>query len=93
MPLALNAGISISQLIATNALQFNNTSGIYYYDNSLFKKTQLGFSTGIYFSNKSNTVLIGPHIYYGITKIASEGLYKNAHFTYLGIATKILFKK
>ena len=74
MPLILNAGISVSQLIASNAVQFNNTSGIYYYDNSLFNKTQFGFSAGLYVSNKKNSILIGPHIYYGTTKIASEGL-------------------
>ncbi len=93
MPLVINAGISISQLIASNALQFNNTSGIYYYDNSLFNKTQMSFSTGIYISNKKNSILIGPQIYYGTTKIANEGLYKNAHFTYLGLHSKFLFRK
>lgn len=93
IPLVLNAGISISQLIASNAVQFNNTSGIYYYDNSLFNKTQIGFNTGIYFSNKKNSIIIGPHIYYGITKIANQGLYKNAHFTYLGLNSKFLFRK
>ena len=93
IPLVLNAGISISQLIASNALQFNNTSGIYYYDNSLFNKSQIGFSTGIYLSNKKKTILIGPHIYYGTSKIAREGLYKNAHFTYLGLHSNFLFNK
>jgi hypothetical protein len=93
VPFVLNAGISISSLVASNALQFNNTSGVYYNDNSLFNKTQIGFNTGIFVSNKKNSILVGPHIYYGTTQIANEGLYKNAHFTYLGLHSKFLFRK
>src|SRR6185437_588135 len=45
LPLYWQAGINISQLISSNALQFKSNPGAYYNDNSLFNKTQLGLST------------------------------------------------
>ena len=41
LPLYWNAGISISQLISINALQFRSDRGIYYEDNSFFNKTTI----------------------------------------------------
>ena len=96
IPLFWDGGISISQLISSNALQFNNNSIGYYNNNSLFNKSQIGFSTGfstMLFSDKNTSTLIGPYIYYGTTKIAEEGLYKNQHFSFIGLRSQILFKK
>ncbi len=96
IPVFWDAGISLSKLISSNALQFNYNSEIYYHDNSLFHKSQTGFNTGFsisLFNKQKTSILIGPCIYYGITKVAQQGLYKNQHFTFIGFRSQFLFKK
>jgi len=96
LPLFWNAGINISQLISSNALQFQSNPGLYYNDNSLINKTQFGLSTGLsatFFSKGKRAFNIGPYFYYGATKLANKGLYNKAHFTFIGLRTEILFQK
>jgi hypothetical protein len=64
-------GIVFSELLNTNALQFNYASGYYYKDNSFFNKTQLGLNTALYanlFSKQRNSIMVGPYFYYSISK-------------------------
>jgi hypothetical protein len=96
LPVYWLAGINISQLIGSNALQFKNDPGVYYNDNSLFNKTQWGFSTGFFatlFSQKKTPVNIGPYFYYNATRLANEGLYDKKHFNFIGMSAEILFNK
>jgi len=96
LPLYWQAGINISQLISSNALQFKSNPGAYYNDNSLFNKTQFGLNTGIsatLFSKQKVPVTIGPYFYYDASKLAGKGLYQNKHFSFIGIRTEILFPK
>lgn len=96
IPLFWDAGVSVSQLIGSNALQFNSTSAFYYHNNTLFNKSQIGFNTGFsasFFNKQKTSILFGPYIYYGPTKIAAEGLYQDQHFTFIGLRTQVLFKK
>lgn len=96
LPVYWLAGINISRLINTNALQFKSNHGVYYRDNSLFNKTQLGFSTGFFatlFSHKKTPVNIGPYFYYNATRMANEGIYDKKHFNFIGISAEILFNK
>jgi len=95
IPLSWQAGIVISQLINTNALQFN-PAGYYYKNNSLFNKTQLGLNTGLFatlFSKQKNPLSIGPFFYYDVTHISSQGLYNKKHFVFTGLQAEILFGK
>ena len=87
-PVYLTTGINISRLINANALQFDVTSGNYYRDNSLMNKTQLSGSLGVLFSlssNAKNPLVIGPEMQYSFSKIANGGLYKNRHYSFIGI--------
>lgn len=96
IPLSWQAGIVLSELLSSNALQFNPYTGYYYKDNSLFNKTQLGLNTGFFvklFSKQKNSLLIGPYFYYDATKLASEGLYNKKHFVFTGLHTSIIFGK
>lgn len=96
LPVYWDAGINISQLISSNALQFTSNPGLYYNDNSLFNKTQIGLQTGfsiILFSSTKNPVNIGPYFIYNASKLANEGLYDKKHFSFVGIRTEILFEK
>lgn len=93
--LLLSSGVSISRLISTNALQFNNSTGLYYRDNSLFNKTQIGLNAGLDMalpSKEKGSFLIGPYINYGISKIAKEGYYKY-HFMFTGLRAQYFFRK
>ena len=96
LPVYGQFGISISQLISSNALQYKDNPGLYYIDNSLFSKTQLGFSAGLsmtLFSKQKNPINIGPYFYYGVNKMANDGIYNNKHLGFIGIRTQILFNK
>lgn len=88
-------GFSVSQLINSNALQFNRATGLYFHDNTLFNKTQLGFITSFdvaLISKQKRSLLIGPYLNYGISKIADQG-YNKHHFTFVGLRAQIIFRK
>ncbi|MGH2566453.1 MAG: outer membrane beta-barrel protein, partial [Ginsengibacter sp.] len=96
LPLSLQTGITISQLISSNALQLNSSAGYYYKDNSLLNKTQIGFNTSFLltlFPKQKNSILIGPYFYYDASKIAGKGLYNKKHFTFTGLHMQIIFGK
>ncbi|MGN6401068.1 MAG: hypothetical protein ACTHMD_11480 [Flavisolibacter sp.] len=94
VPLALQAGLSLQQLISTNALLYDAQNNIYFTDKSLFNKTQLfsnlGFSYAI-INKEKMSLLIGPQMQYGISKLDKNGSAK--HLFSLGITTQILFQK
>ncbi|MBC7890048.1 MAG: PorT family protein [Ferruginibacter sp.] len=88
LPVYLNTGISIAQLVGSNALQFDTLTGAYYRNNILFNKTQVKLTAGLLFSISRHTkelLLVGPDVNFSLGKIANSGLYKNRHYSYLGI--------
>lgn len=96
LPFIWQGGFSVSQLISSNALQFNPASGLYFTNNSFFNKTQIGFNTSLsvdLFSKPKKSLLIGPYFYYGASKIANEGLYNKSHFSFIGLRTEYIFGK
>jgi hypothetical protein len=97
LPVYLNTGISIAQLISSNALQFDAATGNYFQDNHVLNKTQFGISAGLLFSvtkNLSYPFLLGPDINFSLNKMAASGLYKSRHYSYIGILLqKTLSKK
>jgi hypothetical protein len=96
LPLYWLAGVTVSQLISSNALQFKSSPGLYYNDNSLFNKTQIGLQTGfsaVLFSRTKNPLSIGPYFIYNASKLANKGLYDGKHFSFIGIKTELLLGK
>lgn len=96
VPVFLQAGASISQLIHTDALQLNYSNGYYYHDNSLFNKTQTGIDAGAtveLFAQKKMPLLIGPYMSYHLSRVAKGGLYNDAHFVFAGLNVSVLLKK
>jgi hypothetical protein len=93
-PLHLQAGFSLQQLISTNALIYDQGSGIYYSDNSAFNKTQLfsrlGFSYTV-LDNKKTSFSLGPHLQYGLTKVEKNN--SGYHLFSLGLSAQFLFQK
>lgn len=95
-PLFWSGGITLSQLIKSNALQFDPYIGSYYKDNSLFNKTQFGINTGlstVLLQNKKSTILLGPYFSYTASQLANDGLYNKKHFVFIGLHTEIIFRK
>lgn len=96
LPLSWQAGFNVSELIASNALQFESNPGIYYSDNSMFNKTQFGMHTGLFatlFSKQKVPFSFGPYFYYSASSLAGRGLYNGKHFSFIGIRTEVLLKK
>ena len=95
-PLYLDGGISFSQLINSNALQYNIAQSKYYIDNTLFHKTLIGLSVGLSF-NLLNTdkapLLLGPQFYYSTTPLAGSGMYVRSHYSFVGIRLQKMLKK
>ncbi len=96
LPLFWSGGITLSQLVSSNALQFDPNTGTYYKNNSILNKTQLGFSTGLstsLFQNSKPLILFGPYFYYAASQLAGNGLYNKKHFVFIGLHTEIIFSK
>jgi hypothetical protein len=96
IPLHWQGGVMVPRLLNSNALQYNEYTGYYYKDNSIFNRTQFGFNTALsvsLISKQKTSVLIGPYFYYEASKIANEGLYSKKHFVFAGLQTEIIFGK
>jgi len=89
-----DAGFSISRLVSTNALFYDNRARLYYKDDGMFNKTQWNFVTGLpvnFYSSKNISFLAGPQFQYGLTKFSSA---KNpaTHLLFVGLKAGILLK-
>ncbi len=89
-PLKLSTGFILSQLIASDAVQYK--SGFYEVDNSLFNKTQFGFSAG-FSATFFKKLSIGPMYNYGLNPLAKDGLYGKKHLNFLGIKADYIFQR
>ena len=95
LPIYFEGGINFSQLIFSNAMQFNQQQN-YTINNAVFNSSQIGlqFNFSADLIRKRNfTIAIGPKLRYDITSIASTGEYGGKHFAYAGVHTSILFHK
>ena len=94
--LFLNVGVSLSQLLYTNALQFNNTAGLYFINNDYFNKTIIGVSAGLsinLLNDNEAPLLLGPSFSYSLTPVAGKGLYDKSNYGFLGIRLQKVLKK
>ena len=66
-----NAGASMSGLISSNAVVYDNYNQAYYNNNDLFRKVQITFLGGIntQFKLGSTAVHLGPQFQYGLTNL------------------------
>ena len=96
MPVYWNGGFSLAQLLATNALQFDGNTGIYYKDNSLFRKTQVGIQTGVsvrFFNKSKHPMEIGPQVHYTISNLMKYKFDDSRHILSMGVMAKWYIKK
>jgi len=96
LPIFWNTGVSLSYLIATNALHFDGLTGLYYKDNSLFNKLQANLSTGFsvsLFNASKSPVHIGPMFQYGLTNLMKREVSDTKHLYYLGLNARFFMRK
>ncbi len=94
IPLTLQAGLALQQLISTNALFYDARTNVYYSDKDAFKSTQLFSSIGLSYSifNRSgSSLLVGPQLQYAISNLEKNGSGK--HIFSLGLSAQFLFHK
>ncbi len=94
--LLLEAGVTFSQLISSNALQYDISRNKYYVDNQLFNKTIIGLSAALsvnLLDKNKPALLVGPQFYYSATPIATSGLYAKTHYSFIGIKLQKMLKK
>jgi hypothetical protein len=73
-PFSIEAGITPSQLLSSDALVFHYNTGLYYKDNSAINKTQLSGTLGflVGFWSHHTLVRVGPEMQYHFTILVSE---------------------
>jgi hypothetical protein len=95
VPLYWNAGLSISRFISTNSLHYDGTSRIYYKDDNLFNKTQIGISSGFSVKGMEKNkfpFVIGPSIQYNVTNLLKKQVHGNNHLLFVSLDMKLLLK-
>ncbi|MGV3529267.1 MAG: outer membrane beta-barrel protein [Flavisolibacter sp.] len=89
-PLHVSAGVSLRQLLATNALLYDFSGQFYYKDKEAFRKTQVFTSVGLSYS--AGKLNIGPYLDYGLSKTMKEGDSKK-HLYAAGLKAEFFLKK
>jgi len=94
LPMHLHSGFSINKMVATNALVYDRTSGIYYQDKGGLIKTQVhafGNLTYRLLQHKGLGFHTGPYIQYGISKLQKDKDANSLHLFSAGLRTYISF--
>lgn len=86
VPLFWTTGLSVSYLVSSNALYFDNVSNVYFEAKRLFNKTQLNTATGLMigFPLRNNSLQLGPELQYGPTRLLSKSAGTPEHLFYFG---------
>jgi len=87
-------GLSVSRLLATNALLYDRNSSGYYQDAGAFRKTQVFFHSGIslpLWNKNGGSLSLHPSAGFSLTPVYRAGNGKNAHYIHYGIGIRYLF--
>ena len=81
------AGASLSQLLGSNALHYSTITNVYFADNSLLGKTQVGISTALLagFVYHKALIRVGPQLQYGITDVLKNNKSNSQHLLFGGL--------
>ncbi len=96
LPIYWNAGVAVSRLIHSNALQLHVTNRMYYVDNSFFRNMQVNLSAGFaveVLKGKNFSINTGPYFYLQPSHLAKEGIYEQRRLISYGFNAEILFNK
>ncbi len=96
LPVYWDLGVSVSRLLATNALHYDDNTRVYFKDDNLFRKTQLNFHTGIplqLVSAKRFGLQAGPQVQYGLNSLLKDKSAGGKHFFFAGLKANLEFGK
>jgi hypothetical protein len=90
-----NAGVSLSRLISSNALVYDEYNQAYYNNNDLFRRTQVTLLAGVntQFSLGKTSVHLGPQFQYGLTNLFKQNDYGSQHLFSWGLQANIFLGK
>jgi hypothetical protein len=94
IPLQLQTGFSIGQLIGTNALHYDGQKGVYYEDEKLFKQTQFSFYTGLFYrilKINGASLYLGPKAQFQLSNLLKKKNFGEQHLYFGGIETYVSF--
>lgn len=94
IPLHLAVGASFGHLLKTNALTFDHTANIYYYNKDNVVRNYVSVFTLLQYEFAKNSrmkIKAGPIIQYTISKLQKENRYSIPHLFFAGIKTSINF--
>jgi cytoskeletal protein RodZ len=92
LPLQLQHGVAISQLIRSKALQYDSRTNMYYRSKSTLRETAVSVFTAISYtvwSGKSVSFQAGPHMQYGLQSFYKSG--SDSHLLSGGITASMGF--
>jgi hypothetical protein len=96
-PVYWSFGFSVSQLISTNAIQYDTIfNGIYYQNKNLLNKTQFSLNTGFSFTLANNRRMqwnLGPYASLHLNKLVDNPFEKKKHLFFAGLRSSVIFKR
>jgi hypothetical protein len=94
-PIHLTTGVAVSQLLRSNSLHFDGTTGVYYKNDRLLNQTQVSTKMGVMVGilNKTTRPLwIGPSAKYNISKVLEKHLSAKTNFMSIGVDVKMFIR-
>ncbi len=96
-PFVWSTGLTIGQLIASNALMYDTAfNGIYYKNNRLINKIQFNLSTGFSWTianGKQTQWSLGPVVNIHLNRLVENPFESKKYLFFAGLRTNILFNK
>jgi hypothetical protein len=92
LPLQLEHGVAISQLVSSKALQYDGSTNVYYQSKSALRKTSVSLFTSMNYTvwnGPSVSLQAGPHVQYGMQSFYKSG--SNSRLLSGGIALSMGF--
>ena len=94
LPLLLQIGAKIEQLLGSNALSYNQYGSVYVKDKEMLARTGVNLFSGVSYqfrSHKAFSFAIGPQIHYGLTNL-SKNKSNDQHLYFTSISAQFFLK-
>jgi hypothetical protein len=91
LPLFLRGGVTLSRLMSSNGLYYNDHSAVYFKDNSVIQPMQVSFTSGLVATLPLRGIRMqaGPELQYGATTLLKGGD-GNGHLLYGGLRVTVM---
>ena len=91
LPLFLRGGVTLSRLMSSNGLYYNDQSAVYFKDNSVIQPMQVSFTSGLVATLPLRGIRVqaGPELQYGATTLLKGGA-GNGHLLFGGLRVAVM---